>query len=217
VEFFTHPGKPSNPDLSPEKGNAMRVFSVVALASAMSLSLTLTEPISAIAQSQEASPQSSRVQGYKNPLTGAFHPIDAFVPEAVVSPIAGTITVTLHITLKTAVATGYKVACSGSVIALYSSAGGSTEYTETASAYATVSGTTATCVLTIPHSWQFPAVTATDIETLSGGYDAVIFNPTATGAVASILSRSSSSEFVSLTGANVFATAPSTFSVNVTL
>jgi hypothetical protein len=194
----------------------MRIFPCVALASAISLSL-FAEPIAAMAQSEEAPVRSNQVQGLKTPLTGTTHAVNAVVPEAVVSPVTGTITVTLHITLKTAVPSGDKVACSASLLALYSGTAGATEYTETASAYATVSGATATCVLTIPHSWQFPAVTATDVETLSGAYDAVIFNPTATGTVASVLSRSSSSSFVSLSGSNTFATAPTTFSVNVTL
>ncbi len=162
-------------------------------------------------------PANNTVLGYQDSQTGAFHPLQMVVPEAVTAPIAGTITLTLHITLKTAVATGSKVACNGSVDATFETSTGSTAYFETAAAFASVSGSTATCIVTIPHSWQFPAKTATDVEILSGTYSAEIINPTAVQATQVALVRESSSNFVSLTGNNIFATAPSTFSVNVTL
>jgi len=194
----------------------MRILPAAAVATAF-LPFCLMPVGHVSAAGQEAVPVAPHhVLGYQDSQTGAFHPLQMVVPEAVTAPIAGTITLTLHITLKTAVAAGSKVACSGSVDASFSSVTGSTAYFETAAAFASVSGSTATCIVTIPHSWQFPAKTATDIEILSGSYSAEIINPTAVQAT-QVLVRESSSNFVSLTGNNIFATAPSTFSVNVTL
>jgi hypothetical protein len=202
----------------------MRIFPIAASTVAALLAVTLAGRVSAMGPGQESSaiqeqqvPQVHRhILGYQDSQTGAFQPLQVNVPEAVTAPIAGTITLTLHITLKTAVATGSKVACGAFVDATFSNTTGTTAYTETAYAFATISGTTATCAVSIPHSWQFPATTTTHVETLLGTYSAEIFNPTAT-TTGVPLSRSSSSGFVSLTGANIFATAPSAFSVNVTL
>ncbi len=195
----------------------MRIFPVVASASAlMALSLMQTGHVSAAGQ--EAVPSHRQpVLGYQDPKTGIFHQLSTVVPEAVVAPVTGTLTLTLHITLKTALASGSKVACTSVVTASYTSATGSTFYDESAEAFASVSGSTATCVVAIPHSWQFPAPVSTDIETLTGSYTAEIVNPAATTTTVLPLERQSSSTFVSLHGANIFATAPTTFSANVTL
>ncbi len=158
-----------------------------------------------------------QVLGFQDSQTGAFRPLTTIVPEPVTSPIAGTITLTLHITLKTAVPTGGKVLCGAALYASYSSASGTTSYSESDYVFGSVSGSTATCTLSIPHSWQFPAATTADVESLSGSYTAEIVNPTATSAAQISLARSSASGFVSLSGSNIFATAPSTFSMNVTL
>ena len=198
----------------------MRTSPVQALAAAtIMLGAFLMIPASAQAQDASWDPltQHKQVLGFQDQVTGAFHPLTTVIPEATTAPITGTITVTLHITLKTAVPTGAKVGCSGDVLASYTSALGATVYTELAEAFASVSGATATCVITIPHSWQFPPTTTTDIESLSGSYSAVILNPGATTTTQLPFVRESSSGFVALSGNNIFATAPSTFSVNVTL
>jgi hypothetical protein len=170
----------------------------------------------AYAQSDETAAPQSRLHGQKDPKTGVFHPDNAVVPEAgTVSPLTGTFSVTLHITLKTAVPSGDKVGCTADVLADDTTTTGNTSFTEEVSAIATVSGSTATCVMTIPFSWVFPSGTVTEI--LTGSYTAMIFNPSATITTATFLTRSSGSDFVDVTGANVFATAPRTFSVNVTL
>ena len=204
------------PDAFREKGKTMRRFPFATLtAVAVSLSLLPLGPVPAAGQ--ESAANQHLVLGYRDTQTGQFHPVNRVVPEATVAPITGTITVKLHITLKTPMATGDKVVCTAEVLASYIAAAGSTIYTETDSSLATVSGTTATCTLSIPHSWQFPAVTSTDIENLEGSYSAEIVNPNATTTAQLFLARSSGSDFVSLTGKNVFASAPSAFSVNVTL
>jgi hypothetical protein len=209
VEVHCCPGR------VPEKGKAMCKLPFATLTAVISLSLLPLAPISA--SGQEDTAQKHMVLGYQDTRTGQFHPLNRVVPEATVAPITGTITVTLHITLKTAVASGEKVLCTIVLLASYSSTTGVVAYTESGSSYASVSGSTATCVVAIPHSWQFPAVTSTDVEGLSGSYSAEIVNPTATTSTLPLLTRSSESDFVALTGHSIFATAPSTFSVNVTL
>ena len=195
----------------------MRIFPVVAIASAI-LALSLMQAGHVSAAGQEDSPTPHKpVLGYQDPKTGVFHQQSTVIPEAVTAPIAGTITLTLHITLKTALAAGSKVACTSVVTASYTTAAGSTFYDESAEAFASVSGATATCAVSIPHSWQFPAPVSTDVEALTGTYTAEIVNPGATTTTVLPLERQSSSGFVSLHGANIFATAPSTYSANVTL
>lgn len=180
------------------------------------LGLALSLSSAACAQSDETTAPQSRLQGHRDPKTGVFHPDNAVVPEAgAVSPLTGTFSVTLHITLKTAVPSGDKVGCSADILADETTATGATAYTEEVSALATVSGSTATCVMTIPFSWLFP--TGAIQEFLTGGYTATIFNPSATISAATFLTRSSGSDFVDATGTNVLATAARTYSVNVTL
>ena len=197
----------------------MRGFGSRALACvALTLAATVVVPTQALSQeasSEERLPQHRQVFGYQDPATGAFHPLPLAVPDATVPPVAGTITLTLHITLKTAVPTGGKVACSSDLLASYSSVTGATTYEESGSAYATVSGATATCIVKIPYSWQFPAVTTTDIESLTGSYTAELVNPSSATLV--LLARSSSSTFVSLSGHNVFTVTTLSYSANVTL
>jgi hypothetical protein len=183
------------------------------MATAACLGLALSLSSAACAQSDETAVSQSPLHGHRDPKTGVFHPDNAVVPEpAAVSPITGTFSVTLHITLKTAVPSGDKVGCSADVLADDTTTSGDTSYTEEVSALATVSGSTATCVMTIPFSWLFPSGTVHEI--LTGSYSAMIFNPST---AATFLTRSSGSDFVDAAGTNVFATAPRTFSVNVTL
>ncbi len=150
------------------------------------LGLAFSLASAACAQSDENAAPQSRLQGQRDPKTGVFHPNNAVVPDAAaVSPLTGSFSVTLHITLKTAVPSGDKVGCSADILADDTTATGSTAYTEEVSALATVSGSTATCVMTIPFSWSFP--TGTVEEILTGSYNAVIFNPSATVTAATFL------------------------------
>jgi hypothetical protein len=193
----------------------MRIFPVAASTSAI-LALSLMQAASLPAAAQEAIPSHhDSVLGYQDPRTGVFHQRSTLTPDAVAAPVAGTITLTLHITLKTALATGAKVACTGIVTASSTATTGTTVYDEVASAFATVSGTAATCVVTIPHSWQMPSTSV--LETLNGQYSAEIVNPTSTTILTVPVVRESSSTFVSLSGPTIFTTAPSAYSANVTL
>lgn len=191
----------------------MRFFPCAVLALAVAAAL----PQGAMSQSSQAVPAGIRVPGSTDAKTGVFVPDLSVAPDATVAPVAGTLTVTLHITIKSAIPSGDKVGCTASLVALESSSTGTAAYTESVSSYASVSGSTATCVLTIPHSWAFAAATTTTVQSLTGSYAAIIFNPTATTATAAIVSRESGSQFVALTGKTIFATAPTAFSVNVTL
>jgi len=199
----------------------MRSFASSAVACAvLTLVTTLTIPFLAVSQeasSEENARQHRQVLGYQDQTTGVFHPLPDAIPDATIPPVAGTITLTLHITLKTAVPSGDKVACSSQLLASYSSATTAHTYSESGSALATVSGSTATCTVAIPYSWQFPAVTTTDVEILSGSYVAEIINPSASFATQVPVLRSSVSSFVSLQGANIFTVTTLSYSANVTL
>ena len=107
--------------------------------------------------------------------------------------------------------------CGGTLEALFINSAGSTSYEELAYGPAAVSGASATCTISIPHSWQFPAPNSASQESLSGSYSAAIVGPASTSVPQLGFQRESISNFVSLRGTNVFATAPTTYSVNVTL
>jgi hypothetical protein len=211
------------PDRLRRKEMSMRTIPPnAAVYAAIVLGVALIAPASAAPQEPSTLPfpqgpsQHKRVLGIMDQKTGEFKALPVEVPEAT-TPITGTITVTLHITLKTTVPTGGKVACSADLLASFETTTGSTQYSEDAGAFATVSGTTATCTLIIPHSWLFPARTTTSVEILNGGYSAEIINPSTATNPELLVFRQSSSDFVSLEGNNIFATAPTAFSVNVTL
>jgi hypothetical protein len=190
---------------------------VLVASAAVSLGLTLSVSFSVSAQSNTT--PKSRSHGYINPKTGVFHLDNQMVADATVPSTDGTFIVTLHITLKTSLERGDKVGCSLAVVAtsfpniIAGGSGNGASYTEEASADASVSSSTATCVLTIPYSWLLPAQPR--IDSLSGSYTATITSRGMEGTAPKVL-RSSGSDLVDFT----FGTIPagtSTFSVNVTL
>ncbi len=132
---------------------------------------------------------------------------------------AGTFTVTLNITLKTPLGRGDKVGCSASILFTgdpnpFSGGGGqSATYDEEASADASVSGSTATCVLTIPFSWLLPPQPG--FNSGSGNYTATISRQLGEGTAPRVL-RSSGSSFVDFSFAGI-PTGTATYNVNVTL
>ncbi len=131
---------------------------------------------------------------------------------------AGTFTVTLNITLKTPLGRGDKVGCSASIVGNSSNPyapGGpqGATYDEEASADASVSGSIATCVLTIPYSWLLPPQPRFDSG--SGNYVATISRQFAEGTAPKVL-RSSGSSFVDFSLAGI-PTGTSTYNINVTL
>ena len=104
------------------------------------------------------------ILGYLDPQTGAFRPIpqmaaeDAELPP--VTTIAGTISVTLTITLKTTSLTN--VTCIADTIVLDNL---TVTYTESNTVAATGTGGTRTCKLTIPYSWSLATPTKDSMST----------------------------------------------------
>jgi len=174
---------------------------------------------STAAIAQTSSHTNKPVLGYQDPETGVFKPLEKVVPEAATAAVTGTIELTMTITLKTPVPTGGKVACSSGVSAISISltTAQATTYEESASAFATVSGATASCTINIPYSWLIPPSSTTVQNSLTGSYTAEIIGPASTTViVTSPFARSSSSEF--LTSKTIPATGTtSKFTVNVTL
>jgi len=110
------------------------------------------------------------ILGYLDPHTGAFRPVPSATEEspdpAALTTVGGTITVTLTITVKSTVLA--KFSCTAEVSMLDDITVSPRGYSESATAAATGSGTTRTCVLTIPYSWAL-ATQASDSMTTSYG------------------------------------------------
>jgi hypothetical protein len=131
--------------------------------------------------------------------------------------VVGAYAVTLHITLKTSLEKGDQLGCSAEVtdssfgLTLAGGSGGAV-YTEDASADASVSGSTATCVLKIPFSWLLPAQPR--LDSLSGTYTATITRHTTEGAAPRVV-RSSGSDIPAVV--NGIPTGTSASTIDVTL
>lgn len=186
---------------------------VVVASAAVSLGLALSLSFSVSAQSNATTTPKSQPHGYIHPKTGVFHLDNQMVAEATVPPTDGTVILTLHITLRSSLERGDKVGCSLAMVAtsFNQGSGKGASYTEEASADASVSGSTATCVLTIPYSWLLPAQPR--LDSLSGSYTATITSRGMEGTAPKVL-RSSGSDFVDF---GTITAGTSTFSVNVTL
>ncbi len=142
---------------------------------------------SVLASAQTANPLSPRrVFGFQDSKTGVFHPLgnsaDITDAAAATTTYAGTIEATVTITLKTALPTGDKVACTVTADASSENetAGTIFDYDESASSIATVSGSTATCKVNIPFSWVLFTPSTTVINGLQSGLEVIMFSPTAT-------------------------------------
>lgn len=141
---------------------------------------------SAIAHAQTANaPFQKKVFGFQD-SRGNFHPlghsVDLSENPAATTTYSGTIEVTVTVTLKTALPSGDKVACSVGATAISDSetTGANVAYDESATSLATVSGSTATCKVNIPYSWVLLTPSTTVIDSLDGSLDVIMFSPTAT-------------------------------------
>jgi hypothetical protein len=123
---------------------------------------------SAFAQVQNR--QSPGILGYLDPKTGAFHTLpvpDSDSAEALTTTtVGGTIIVKFTITVKATIAATAKIACSVSAEVIDNITAAPAVILEEAAALATRSGTTATCTVTIPYSWNLATATS-DKVTLS--------------------------------------------------
>jgi hypothetical protein len=156
--------------------------------------------LTAVAQSDAATtkPHQPMIFGFQDPQTGVFHPASAAIADTSTPPTNGTVQLTITITLKTPVPAGGAVGCSASVhgsefetVSPFTS----TDYEETAYKMATISGSTATCVVKVPYSWHFPSST-NPTSSFTGAYEIEMVN--ATSALPPVL-RLSASAFVNST------------------
>jgi hypothetical protein len=110
------------------------------------------------------------ILGYLDPHTGAFRPLPAVAEDSAEAPaattFAGTVTVTLNITLKTMGLT--KIICSEEVSVSDGITTASPRFFgESNAVAATGSGTTRTCKLSIPYAW---ALTSQSSDTMTTSY-----------------------------------------------
>jgi hypothetical protein len=117
--------------------------------------------------------------GYQD-SSGGFHPMLTAVPDATTTPAtAGTIQLTLTITVKSTFPSGTTrtIVCGiGVDVTGMTASGGMTSYMEAANANATGSGTAYTCTLKIPYSWIIP--TTVIQKSLLGSYTVQVNNST---------------------------------------
>jgi hypothetical protein len=155
------------------------------------------------------------IHGYLDPRSGIFHPF-ARMTEADVEPQAtktftGKFVFNYTITVDATIAATAKIACSASAVVEDNVTGGSPNIIEEeASALATRSGSTATCTVNIPYSWNL-ATSTTDMVTL--GY--TIAAPAEATATTALPSRFSSQSLpaikIPVTGATTTETIAATF------
>jgi len=156
-------------------------------------------PAVTTAQSTGSSNPHHRVLGYQDSATGTFHPLMKAEPDTSISPSHGTIRLTINIQIKSTFPSGTNLFCTASVAAIstnlspYSVAA---EYEELASSPATVSGSIATCTVSIPYYWVIPPASTTVLDAITGSYTVEAINPTAG---AGELLRSTSGDFLNLT------------------
>ncbi len=146
--------------------------------------MTLGGSILALAQTANR-PSARKVFGFQDSKTGTFHPLgtaDITDAAAATTTYTGTVEATVTITLKTALPTGDKIACTVTADASSDNetAGTLFDYGETASSIATVSGSTATCKVNIPFSWVLFTPSTTVVNGLQGDLEVIMFSPTAT-------------------------------------
>ena len=123
-------------------------------------------------------PAVNGIRGYLDPRTGIFHALPVpDLQEADVPPPAATggkLVFNFTITVSSALASTTKIFCTASATVLEATL---SEFAESASVTATRSGSTATCTVTIPYSWNLSTV-STDRVSLS--YTIIAGVPTTT-------------------------------------
>jgi len=131
------------------------------------------------------------VLGYLDPQTGAFRPVprhasnEVDVPD-VTTTETGKFVFKFTITIESSIPSGFLVGCGASADTF--DVGRESSYTESAGTPAAVTGSTATCTVTIPYSWPMSTPT---MDSVNLSYDVVIYNPNATNSKAAV-SRDSS-------------------------
>lgn len=165
--------------------------------------------------------QSNHVLGYMDTKSGTFHSLPAAVADTTTTTTSGTIAVTFDVKLVSSFAKSSSLYCEAlvEVSVIDDLTGASVSYEEEATGTVSLSGgTTATCLATIPYSWQLPATTGTGIITsLTGEYTVFVGTPLVTsGTAVAGVGRLSSSKFLSANSVPATGTT-SKYTVNVTL
>jgi hypothetical protein len=99
------------------------------------------------------------IQGYLDPKTGAFHPLphpaDPDAEPPVLTTYAGKLVFNFTITVNATIAAAAKITCQASASVLdVSTTGSFNDIAESATVVAVRSGSTATCTVAIPYSWN---------------------------------------------------------------
>ncbi len=114
--------------------------------------------------------KSPGILGYLDPKTGVFRtlptPVTDSAEPAATTVFGGTFVVTFTITVKSAIATSAKISCSVTASLIDAETTNPSIIEEEAAVVATRSGSTATCTVTIPYSWNL-ATGSTDKVTLA--------------------------------------------------
>jgi hypothetical protein len=177
--------------------------SFIAAFTAIALSLSLTGGLRAVAQEESSAPAiPHKVLGYQD-KAGVFHPFQHAEPETTPAATTGTFVISITVTLDTAVPSGGSVYCFTDILATSvaeSNPEGAATYEESNYVKATVSGSTATCSIKTPYSWNLPAASSTTLNSIGGTYTVAIV-PSTTTVVASggISARSSTADIPGLT------------------
>ena len=156
--------------------------------------------LSSAAQSTDGSTPQRRVLGYEG-SDGLFHPMLRAVPDASTSTThTGTVQLTIKITVKSSFPSGTKnsFVCNGTLSNTILSATEvptGVDYDESASSFATGSGTSYSCVVNIPYSWVIPYSATGGQIILTGGYTVSVVNSVTTAGPAVL--RTASGDFLS--------------------
>ena len=138
------------------------------------------------------------IRGYLDPQTGAFHALAQPAADAeppTVTTFTGKFVFKFTITVDATIAATAKIACSASAAVDDNLTGGAPSFiSEAAVALATRSGSTATCTVNIPYSWNLTTA-STDTVTLGYSIIAPIEVAVVTGALPS---RTSSANLASI-------------------
>jgi hypothetical protein len=176
----------------------------------------------AIARAQDVGTKPKRVFGFLDPKTGAFVAASPMArPDAATTPATtGKISLTISMKLATAFPAKSTITCGLNLVVLSVSENTTTfaisegEWLETAASAATISGSTATCTVSVPYAWVLPSSgsTVTTTNTLSASFQVTVANATSTPTVLRI------SQQDLIVGENVPVTgAVSSYTANVTL
>ncbi len=129
--------------------NRRRLFGLsLAVAAALSVSIGAVQA--------QAVPDSAKgIPGYLNPKTGTFTivPEASAQPDLVLATFGGTFSLRFTITIVSGGSSSAPITCSGQATTFIGS-GANTSYFEIKTVKATRTGSTATCLVSIPYSWN---------------------------------------------------------------